>query len=73
MSITSKLRSLFKKSPQDSTKWPEDALSPAEQLTRSAQFQNDYELATDQQATFDICKTAADEGVVEAIYLLGIM
>jgi len=73
MSITSKLRNLFNKSPQDSGAWPEDKLSPAEQLAKNAQFQNDYELAADQQATFDICKTAADEGIIEAIYLLGIM
>ena len=64
------LKHLFK-FPRTSVEWPEDALSAEQQSILSQAFQAEYAVLDDPQRIFDLCKAKADEGVVDAIYILG--
>lgn len=67
--------SLFKNKSSDSIEpqWPEDRLPQQQQAQNAELFRAQYAQITDPQESFDLCKQAADEGVVEALYLLGVM
>lgn len=69
------LFSLFKSNQQDSTEsqWPEDRLSQQQQAQNAELFRAQYAQITDPQESFDLCKQASAEGVIEALYLLGVM
>mgnify|MGYP000412035482 FL=1 len=61
------------KSTKDNIQWPEECLSEQQQQQKSSDFHALYEKTQDQQAIFNLCKQAADEGVIDALYLLGLM
>jgi len=75
MAIKSLLSSFLKKnkSTKDQPQWPEERLSEQQQHQQSIDFHAQYEKTQNQQAIFNLCKQAADEGVVDALYLLGLM
>ena len=75
MAIKSLFSSLLKKnkSTKSKTQWPEAHLSEQQQQQKSKDFHAQYENTQDQQAIFNLCKQSADEGVVDALYLLGLL
>jgi len=75
MTIKSLFSSLLnKKEPTDSNvQWPEERLSEQQQQQKSKIFHAQYENTQDHQAIFNLCKQSANEGVVDALYLLGLL
>lgn len=72
------LKSLFSRFKSNHTantepQWPEERLTEQQQLQKSAIFHSQYEALDDPQSLFELCKQAADDGVIDALYLLGIM
>ena len=72
------LKSLFSKfagnhSNNTEPEWPEDQLSQQQQAQKAELFRVQYAQTDDPQESFDLCKQAANEGVIDALYLLGVM
>ncbi len=58
--------------PVSSQSWPESAFSAEQHQQRNHQFTTAYQAISDPQQAFDFCRTQADEGVVQALYLLAL-
>jgi hypothetical protein len=54
-------------------RYPEQALSFAEQASLSTVFNELYQAEPEPQKLFDLCKQHADLGVIDAIYLLALL
>ncbi len=52
---------------------PESQYSPEQHQQRNRGFLETYQRISDPQVAYDFCKISADEGVVEALYLLALM
>lgn len=67
--------SLFSDNRSDDSapQWPEERLSEQQLAQNTALFQAQYAQISDPQESFDLCKQAANEGVIDALYLLGVM